>query len=60
MFRRITGGQVGIVSKAYIADATPAAVCAHTAQRAQYTSIIEQYLNGISKPTLFCLDSADV
>lgn len=30
MFRRITGGQVGIVSKAYIADATPAAVCTHT------------------------------
>jgi alkaline phosphatase len=48
MFRRITGGQVGIVSKAYIADATPAAVCAHTAQRAQYVSIIEQYLTGIS------------
>lgn len=30
MFRRIYGGQVGIVSKAYIADATPAAVCTHT------------------------------
>jgi len=28
MFRRTTGGQVGVVSKAYIADATPAAVCA--------------------------------
>ena len=34
MFRRITGGQVGIVSKAYIADATPAAVCAHTVSSA--------------------------
>lgn len=48
MFRRITGGQVGIVSKAYIADATPAAVCTHTSQRSQYTAIIEQYLNGVS------------
>jgi alkaline phosphatase len=48
MFRRITGGQVGIVSKAYIADATPAAVCAHTSQRSQYTAIIEQYLNGVT------------
>jgi len=48
MFRRITGGQVGIVSKAYIADATPAAVCTHTSQRAQYTAIIEQYLNGVT------------
>jgi len=48
MFRRITGGQVGIVSKAYIADATPAAVCTHTSQRSQYTAIIEQYLTGVS------------
>lgn len=48
MFRRITGGQVGIVSKAYIADATPAAVCAHTSQRSQYTAIIEQYLQGVT------------
>ncbi|ODO10012.1 hypothetical protein I350_02237 [Cryptococcus amylolentus CBS 6273] len=48
MFRRQTGGQVGIVSKAYIADATPAAVVTHTSQRSQYTSIVEQYLNGVS------------
>lgn len=48
MFRRTTGGQVGAVSKAFIADATPAAVCAHTSQRAQYTAIIEQYLNGVT------------
>ncbi|WOO83046.1 Alkaline phosphatase 4 [Vanrija pseudolonga] len=48
MYRRITGGQVGIVSKAYIADATPAAVVTHTSQRSQYTSIIEQYLVGIT------------
>ena len=47
MFRRITGGQVGIVSKAYIADATPAAVCTHTSQRSQYSAIIEQFLNGV-------------
>jgi len=38
MFRRITGGQVGIVSKAYIADATPAAVCTHTVSLASYPS----------------------
>lgn len=48
MFRRITGGQVGIVSKAYIADATPAGVCTHTSQRSQYNAIVEQYLNGVS------------
>lgn len=49
MFRRVTGGQVGVVSKAYIADATPAAVCTHTSQRGQYDTIIEQYLIGLSK-----------
>nr|XP_031862632.1 uncharacterized protein CI109_002130 [Kwoniella shandongensis]KAA5529704.1 hypothetical protein CI109_002130 [Kwoniella shandongensis] len=48
MFRRQTGGQVGIVSKAYIADATPAAVVTHTSQRSQYTAIIEQYLKGVT------------
>lgn len=48
MFRRIYGGQVGIVSKAYIADATPASICTHTSQRGQYTAIIEQYLNGVT------------
>nr|XP_019050972.1 hypothetical protein I302_01415 [Kwoniella bestiolae CBS 10118]OCF29902.1 hypothetical protein I302_01415 [Kwoniella bestiolae CBS 10118] len=48
MFRRIEGGQVGIVSKAYIADATPAAVCTHTSQRSQYTAVIEQYLTGVA------------
>ncbi|EJT51869.1 streptomycin-6-phosphate phosphatase [Trichosporon asahii var. asahii CBS 2479] len=47
MFRRLTGGQVGIVSKAYIADATPAAVCTHTSQRGLYDTIIEQYLVGL-------------
>ena len=48
MFRRIYGGQVGIVSKAYIADATPASVCTHTSLRAEYTAIIEQYLTGVT------------
>lgn len=36
------------VSKAYIADASPAAVCTHTSQRSQYSAIIEQYLNGVT------------
>lgn len=61
MFRRITGGQVGVVSKAYIADATPAAVCAHTSQRGQYAAIIEQYLNGItSNQTWYPWQGVDV
>ncbi|KAM0756285.1 protein tyrosine phosphatase [Meredithblackwellia eburnea MCA 4105] len=48
MFRRIYGGIVGIVSTAYLADATPAAVVAHTSQRSQYDTIIEQFLNGVT------------
>lgn len=48
MFRRITGGMVGIVSTAYLADATPAAVVAHTSQRSQYDLIIDQFLDGVS------------
>ncbi|GAA5900401.1 alkaline phosphatase [Sporobolomyces salmoneus] len=49
MGRRINGAQIGIVSTAYIADATPAAVCAHTSKRGEYSYIIEQYLNGASQ-----------
>ncbi|KLT39305.1 alkaline phosphatase-like protein [Cutaneotrichosporon oleaginosum] len=48
MFRRTTGGQVGAVSSAFIADATPAAICAHTSQRSQYHTVIEQYLSGVT------------
>jgi len=33
LFRRRIGGALGIVSTAYIADATPAALCAHNRDR---------------------------
>jgi len=48
MFYRIQGGKVGIVSKAYIADATPAAMTAHTRRRADYPEIIDSFLNGVT------------
>ncbi|KAK4702536.1 phosphatidate phosphatase LPIN, partial [Phenoliferia sp. Uapishka_3] len=48
MFRRIYNGKIGIVSTAYLADATPAAVVAHTSQRSQYDTIITQYLDGVT------------
>lgn len=35
MGRRINNAKIGIVSTAYLADATPAAVCTHTSQRSQ-------------------------
>ncbi|GAA5954478.1 hypothetical protein JCM3765_004468 [Sporobolomyces pararoseus] len=46
--RRIHGSQIGIVTTAYGADATPAAVSTHTSKRGEYDYIIEQYLNGAS------------
>lgn len=46
MFHRLTGGHVGIVSTAYIADATPAALTAHTRDRSQYPHVIDSFLHG--------------
>lgn len=51
MFRRLTGGGVGIVSTAFIADATPAALTAHTRDRGQYGQVVDSYLNGITNYT---------
>ncbi|KAJ8503406.1 hypothetical protein ONZ45_g10884 [Pleurotus djamor] len=46
LFRRKRGGALGMVSTAYIADATPAALCSHTRERGQSAAIIYEYLNG--------------
>jgi alkaline phosphatase len=51
LFHRLTGGAVGIVSTAYIADATPAGLVAHTRDRSQAAPIIDWYLNGIQNYT---------
>jgi alkaline phosphatase len=51
LFHRLTGGAVGIVSTALIADATPAALTAHTRDRAQAAPIIDWFLNGIQNYT---------
>lgn len=51
MFHRLTGGGVGIVSTAFIADATPAALTAHTRDRGQYGNVVDSYLNGITNYT---------
>ncbi|MBZ6370430.1 MAG: alkaline phosphatase [Microbacterium hominis] len=48
MARRIYNSKIGIVSTAYLADATPAAVVTHTSQRSQYAYIIRQFLNGLT------------
>jgi alkaline phosphatase len=46
LFHRLTGGHVGIVSTAYLADATPAALTAHTRDRSQYPHVIDSFLHG--------------
>ena len=46
IFQRLWKGGVGIVSTAFIADATPGALTAHTRQRAQYGSVVDSFLNG--------------
>lgn len=51
IFHRLTGGGVGIVSTAFIADATPAALTAHTRDRGQYGAVVDSYLNGITNYT---------
>lgn len=48
LFRRRTGGPVGIVTTAYLADATPACLCSHTRARGQSAPIIYHTLNGKS------------
>jgi alkaline phosphatase len=51
LFHRLTGGGVGIVTTAFIADATPAALTAHTRDRNQAAPIIDWFLNGIQNYT---------
>jgi alkaline phosphatase len=48
LFHRLRGGGVGIVSTAFIADATPAALTAHTSNRDQYGEVVDSFLHGIT------------
>lgn len=47
IFHRIWNGHVGIVSTAFLADATPAALTAHTRDRGEYEHVVDTYLNGV-------------
>ncbi|KAL6151028.1 hypothetical protein ACJQWK_10505 [Exserohilum turcicum] len=51
IFHRLTGGHIGIVSTAFIADATPAALVAHTRLRSEYGAIVDTFLNGLQNYT---------
>jgi len=51
IFFRLYQGHTGIVSTAFIADATPAGLLAHTRDRDQYGAVVESFLNGVSNYT---------
>jgi alkaline phosphatase len=51
IFQRIWRGGIGIVSTAFIADATPAALTAHTRDRGRYGEVVDSFLNGITNYT---------
>ncbi|KAJ0117172.1 hypothetical protein J7T55_003589 [Diaporthe amygdali] len=48
LLRRIQGSAWGAVSTAFLADATPTALTAHTRSRGLYGPLIDQALNGVS------------
>ncbi|KAJ9665527.1 hypothetical protein H2201_004409 [Coniosporium apollinis] len=51
IFYRLYEGNIGIVSTAFIADATPGALTAHTRDRSQYPAVVDSFLNGITNYT---------
>lgn len=60
IFYRMYRGHIGIVSTAAVADATPAAIKAHTRERDAAGPIIDQYLNGLTNFTWTEWDGPDV
>ncbi|KAF2440800.1 alkaline phosphatase-like protein [Karstenula rhodostoma CBS 690.94] len=60
IFHRLTGGHVGIVSTAFLADATPAGLTAHTRARSEYGAVVDSFLNGITNYTWTEWDGPDV
>lgn len=60
IFQRIWGGHIGIVSTAFVADATPAAINAHTRNRGTYGQIVDMFLNGNTNYTWPKWESPDV
>ena len=60
LFHRIYAGHVGIVSTAFIADATPAALTAHTRDRDEYGAVIDSFIHGIVNYTWTAWDGPDV
>ena len=60
LFYRVYKGHVGIVSTAFIADATPAALTAHTRDRGQYGAVVDSFIHGITNYTWTQWNGPDV
>lgn len=60
LLTRIWGSAIGVVSTAFIADATPIALTGHTRLRSQYGVLIDQALRGVSNYTWTKYTGADV
>ncbi|GAA5841568.1 hypothetical protein JCM11251_001264, partial [Rhodosporidiobolus azoricus] len=60
MGRRIYGAKIGIVTTAYLADATPASTVSHTAKRSEYSLILDQFLDGVTNKPWYEFDGVDV
>ncbi|KAL5353804.1 hypothetical protein ACLOAV_001846 [Pseudogymnoascus australis] len=57
---RIWGSAIGIVSTAYLADATPIALASHTRTRGHYGPLVDQMLNGVTNYTWTPWNGPDV
>lgn len=57
---RIWGSAIGVVSTAFLADATPIALTGHTRTRGHYGPLVDQMLNGVTNYTWTKFDGPDV
>jgi alkaline phosphatase len=60
LLTRIWGSAIGVVSTAFIADATPIALTGHTRLRSQYGALIDQALRGVTNYTWTPFSGPDV
>ncbi|CAG8972822.1 hypothetical protein HYALB_00001241 [Hymenoscyphus albidus] len=60
LLTRIWGCAIGVVSTAFLADATPIALTGHTRTRAAYAPLIDQSLRGVQNYTWTNYTGADV
>jgi len=57
---RIWGSAIGVVSTAFVADATPTALTGHTRLRSQYGALIDMALRGVTNYTWTPFSGPDV